>query len=271
MNSFGIGGTNSHAILDDACHYLHERHLQGKHRCTLEEPRVGGLQEPVDSAPIQNSSSHAPPSDDEAIMCTNRNDTTAGNGSSLANGAHLTDGGPFTNGLSSSDGKEYTNGDDNNKQDKCSTVSEESPKLLVWSAFDEVTASKVTKRYKEYLGSSTRLDSTGLADLAYTLYERRNHLMWRSFAVIDPNFPSLEARELTIAKPTRSHDEYNIAFVFTGQGAQYRGMGFDLVRYAAYQKALLDIDRIFMDLGCTWSLFGIESWLIIHINSLTED
>ncbi|RWA10956.1 hypothetical protein EKO27_g4170 [Xylaria grammica] len=36
INSFGIGGTNSHLVLDDACKYLHMRRLQGHHVCRLD-------------------------------------------------------------------------------------------------------------------------------------------------------------------------------------------------------------------------------------------
>ncbi|RDL32026.1 Reducing type I polyketide synthase [Venustampulla echinocandica] len=37
VNSFGIGGANAHAVLDDAYHYLHSRNLPGNHR-TLPSP-----------------------------------------------------------------------------------------------------------------------------------------------------------------------------------------------------------------------------------------
>lgn len=39
MNSFGVGGANAHAVLDDAYHYLKDHGLVGYHRC-VEAPSL---------------------------------------------------------------------------------------------------------------------------------------------------------------------------------------------------------------------------------------
>lgn len=43
MNSFGFGGSNAHAVLDDAYNYLRLRNLRGKHRTEITPPKQGTL------------------------------------------------------------------------------------------------------------------------------------------------------------------------------------------------------------------------------------
>ncbi|KAK8035122.1 hypothetical protein PG993_010117 [Apiospora rasikravindrae] len=210
VNSFGIGGTNAHTIIDGACDYLHEHGITGKHHCMLGQFGAVGRQ----TLPCHK---------DEI---------------SVANGIMSTHGHVVS------------------KQCKTAEALKAAPRLLVWSGFDEATAKKVTSQYRNYLQMLFKKpdQTTSLSNLAHTLHKRRSHLMWRSFAVVSGG-PPQKADDLIITKPVRSLDDYAVAFVFTGQGAQYVGMGLGLLRYEEFQNSLKEIDEIFAVLGCPWSLF----------------
>jgi acyl transferase domain-containing protein len=51
---------------------------------------------------------------------------------------------------------------------------------------------------------------------------------------------------------------HTIAFVFTGQGAQYHQMGAELSRYEVFAQALQDADEQFARFGASWSLTGSQ-------------
>jgi acyl transferase domain-containing protein len=78
-------------------------------------------------------------------------------------------------------------------------------------------------------------------------------MLWRAFAVTDGSVN----QSLSILKPTRSSDELGLAFVFTGQGAQYLNMGAGLDNYPVYKDTLQMINGIYSSLGCPWSLSGM--------------
>ncbi|KAI0120848.1 hypothetical protein F4776DRAFT_672631 [Hypoxylon sp. NC0597] len=183
VNSFGIGGTNSHAVIDDACHYMHSHGLKGNHHCQL-------------------SKEQSEDTEDTSIL-------------------------------------------------KSTT----SFKLLVWTAADEKAMGRVLKGYGVYYQDAIGCNSKRLEGLAYTLAVRRTHLNWRSFAVIESTSSSTKLEDLPAMKPIRSASQPALAFVFTGQGAQYSGMGLELLRYPTFKQVLEDVDGIFASLGCQWSLF----------------
>lgn len=133
------------------------------------------------------------------------------------------------------------------------------PRLLVWSAADEQAAKRSLRDqelfYKEKIaGNRTKLDR-----LAYTLAARRSHMLWRSFAIVTESETQEGTAELDPAKPMRSSPDATLAFVFTGQGAQYTDMGWDLVQYPVFADTLRQIDSIYQSLGCTWSIFGMRT------------
>ncbi|KAJ5379544.1 Fum1p [Penicillium cosmopolitanum] len=91
-----------------------------------------------------------------------------------------------------------------------------------------------------------------LHDLAFTLSSRREHLKHRAFAVAVPNKPLDESKFQT--GRTRSS---KLIFVFTGQGAQWAGMGRDLIQqFDTFRDDIVEFER---ELQClqnppSWSL-----------------
>jgi acyl transferase domain-containing protein len=129
------------------------------------------------------------------------------------------------------------------------------PKLLVWSAADRNTIQRMLQAYRDYCASEVSGNSRKLDQLAYTLAARRSMMSWRSFAVADT---TEAASGLSEARPVRSsREKLGVAWVFTGQGAQYLGMGLELMdHYPVFKESLLRSDDFLARLGCTWSLFG---------------
>lgn len=134
-----------------------------------------------------------------------------------------------------------------------------SPKcqLLVWSAKDEAALKRMLQGYSKYCEGHTNHPDRFMGSLAYTLSSRRSLMSWRSFAVVGNQAPS-GVIKLSPSKCVRSSREPGLAFVFTGQGAQYAKMGLDLLVYPIFHATLSRASNIFHDLGADWSLFGNE-------------
>ncbi|RYP49220.1 hypothetical protein DL768_005037 [Monosporascus sp. mg162] len=209
VNSFGFGGSNAHAVVDDALHYLKSHGLTGHHNCTT-------------------SFSQSDPF------------TMKGTFSGVDDTRYLTD----------------------ETLEKMRGGMEPSvPKLLVWTAADSGAIERVLNTYQEYYRNRISGRMRKLDQLAYTLAVRRSHMLWRSFAVVDAADGvfarmSNDHAPLPTTQPVRaSGEKLGIAFVFTGQGAQYVGMGLDLLRYPVFAETLNRVDVVLAGLGCTWSLF----------------
>ncbi|GAB1315319.1 hypothetical protein MFIFM68171_05529 [Madurella fahalii] len=129
------------------------------------------------------------------------------------------------------------------------------PRLLVWSAADAGAARRMVEAYGDYYHSHIAGYSSKLGQLAYTLAARRSVMPWRAFAVVDARDPPASCSPLVQAEPIRiPTDEVSIAFVFTGQGAQYAGMGLELLHYPVFKESISRSDGILASLGCGWSI-----------------
>ncbi|TGJ80280.1 hypothetical protein E0Z10_g8483 [Xylaria hypoxylon] len=131
-----------------------------------------------------------------------------------------------------------------------STTDHRGPHLLVWSAADAGAVRRMIEAYQAYFITHTAGDVGKLEQLAHTLAMRRSIMSWRSFAIVDA-----ETRELSVMKAVRATSVGAIAFVFTGQGAQYAGMGLELLQYPVFKASLQRSDDALTSIGCEWSLF----------------
>ncbi|KAK2051751.1 beta-ketoacyl synthase domain-containing protein [Colletotrichum caudatum] len=207
INSFGVGGSNAHVVMDDALHFLESHRLNGNHR-TEASPRIP--RHLITGLPVG----------DHAVNRPRRSDS----------GVEMSGYG-------------------------C----EDLPRLFVLSANDPGAASRLGKLYEGYvsakvaegLGEAARLRF--LRDLGYTLASRRTHHAWRSVSIAGSPGQLQKALEGGLA-PTRTKASPRLAFVFTGQGAQWAAMGMDLLAYRAFQESLFAADRYLNDIGCRWSL-----------------
>ncbi|KAI1738681.1 hypothetical protein F4680DRAFT_459720 [Xylaria scruposa] len=127
------------------------------------------------------------------------------------------------------------------------------PALLVWSASDEKALHRMLQQYESYIKAHDAGET--VKRLAYTLASRRSHMLWRAFSVVSDDSIAMSPR-LPISRPARASTDVGIAFIFTGQGAQYVNMGLGLLQYPIYEATLKRIDHIYRDLGCEWSIFN---------------
>lgn len=210
VNSFGFGGANAHIILDDACHYLADRHLVGNHSTAPD-----GVDDDVGYDSGFGSPGTHTPSDEE----------------------------PFAK------------------------------RLFVFSTKDQAGIQRMASSYADYLGTTNndKADSRFLGDLVHTLSMRRTHLDFRSFAVASTR-KELESklREGLPKRPRSSRQQANLVFVFTGQGAQWSGMGKQLISNLVFHKSL-QASQVYLEaLGCKWDIMEELEKESIHLPQYSQ-
>ncbi|KAI0138627.1 putative polyketide synthase [Hypoxylon sp. NC0597] len=128
------------------------------------------------------------------------------------------------------------------------------PLLFVWSATDQKATVRMLEAYQKYLEkevSNNEISQDHLRYLAYTLSQRRSLHSWRAFAIADSALHLID--QLMITKtPILSTPNPKAAFVFTGQGAQWVGMGKELFSYPVFRDSILEADRFLETIGCSW-------------------
>ena len=147
------------------------------------------------------------------------------------------------------------------------TDSKSSETLLVWSAADEDGLRRSIKLYASHLSrlQNLREPREYLEDLAYTLSARRSSLRYRAYVIASSIQGLQQILEKDMPEAVRSKHACNTGFVFTGQGAQWHAMGRELLQIPLYRDSLGTSQEILASLGCTWSVFGKPTQIIVWV------
>lgn len=128
--------------------------------------------------------------------------------------------------------------------------------LLVWSAKDEATLTKMLQDHEQYFTTNIYGSAPRLEKLAYTLAARRSVMNWRCYSVVSTDMSAENPARLQPSRGVRPSREKGLAFVFTGQGAQYARMGLELLQYPVFESSLAKADSFYHQLGAEWSILG---------------
>lgn len=151
--------------------------------------------------------------------------------------------------------------------------------LLVWSSHDQDGTARTAASYASYLTSTLpnikeKQRPEILKRLSYTLATRRSRLPWKSFTIAGSLREALTSLEHPATKPVRSANsrKVRLAFIFTGQGAQWYAMGRELFDQPTFRKSIKDADSYLKEIGATWSLTGKFSIVMVyqHPENLTN-
>ncbi|KAL9485418.1 hypothetical protein ACSS6W_004207 [Trichoderma asperelloides] len=143
-------------------------------------------------------------------------------------------------------------------------------RLFLLSSHEESGITRLSESLQKYLGevdtkNGSEEQNRLLHRLAYTLSEKRSSLPWKTFAAastIEELQQALDgARTQATRTPTKARP---LTFIFTGQGAQWYGMGRSLQKYPVFQKSLHESNAHLKSFGCTWDL-------LVELNRSAEE
>lgn len=236
VNSFGFGGANAHVIIDDAASFLRSRALVGLN---------GSLTGRVNNA---NGSVRRHGGLDEDTVSRNNTLQALKRNTRLIKYLRLKQKTNF----------EYcTEARVNGQSSKCTP-----PKLLLFSSSEETGLDRLASVYRAHFaerpeakGCSRDEERAYFERLAYTLAHRRTPFDHRSFVVADSLGQLQSELQNGLGHFRRPQGPmHGTAFVFTGQGAQWAGMGKELLAFPVFSQSIDQSNDCISSLGCTWDL-----------------
>ncbi|KAJ5115816.1 Acyl transferase/acyl hydrolase/lysophospholipase [Penicillium angulare] len=131
------------------------------------------------------------------------------------------------------------------------------PQVVVFSAQDMPGLERLAAKWTDFL---QRRFSSGqdisLRNISHSMSSRRSKLPFRSFAVAESLEQLCDVLQQGLPQFPRASRtaRVNLAFIFTGQGAQWAQMGIQLLDIPVFRNSITRSQQILSDLSCPWDL-----------------
>ena len=143
-------------------------------------------------------------------------------------------------------------------------------RVIPISAPSEEDVKRQAQALAEDLSSQPILNGSASWDaIVHTLCARRSRFAWS--AAIPASSPDALRHKLSNNdfKAARRSEEPSLAFVFTGQGAQWAAMGKDLIHmFPQYRRTLEEIGWLIKKFGADWDIISKSSNYILFLGLL---
>ncbi|KAK9774993.1 hypothetical protein SCAR479_08267 [Seiridium cardinale] len=134
-------------------------------------------------------------------------------------------------------------------------------KLLIFSSRDQEGIGRLQESYLTHCnlgetdqGKTRKPASDYVANMAYTLATKRTVFDHRSFAVAGSLETLAQRLQRGLPKFPRPSRPGGVIFVFTGQGAQWAGMGKELLVFPVFADSIQSSSKHLKTLGCSFDL-----------------
>jgi acyl transferase domain-containing protein/NADPH:quinone reductase-like Zn-dependent oxidoreductase len=243
LNSFGYGGTNAHVILESAP------------STTKGNPFLANGEQKSLAKNTNSLSNESYPKIDVSLA---NGSSSASSNSSIGNSTICTLPDSETSSIIDTElpSKNETSAVKDLSKDtgQKSKDRAETPKLIVITANSEESLRANIKSLHQWT-VACEPTAFSIDNLSYTLAIRRSLFRWRHTIVAATQEELASSLDNDKPRVSRMVPKLRVAFVFTGQGAQWHAMGRELLLGPTrFRDSIMKSDNILKNAGCQWSL-----------------